>query len=112
MGCGCARDRRRAEQIDVVEAATRGSGCIVVRNARVDMYKNFMRLAVDKWGKITAFPDGIESTPDGPSVCAAEPNLSTVEFECVTDGAQEGGLDEGFDPDDPAMDLQDMALQS
>lgn len=75
-----------AEQIPVVQQ----SQVIVVRNAKIDMYKNFMRLAVDKWGKISAHPDGIASTPAAPASCAAEPNLSTVEYECVNEGFEEG----------------------
>lgn len=73
---------------------------MVVRNAKIDMYKNFIRLAVDKWGKLTAYPDGIASTPAPPDKVAEEPNLSSVEFECVNDDFPATDEGEGFDLND------------
>ena len=56
----------------------------MIRNSKVEMFKNFMRLSVDKWGKISAFPDGVESTPPAPDSVNLLQNLSTVEYECVS----------------------------
>ena len=49
-----------------------------MRNAKIDMFKGFMRLAVDKWGKIESYkpPKQFEALKDN--------NLSLVEYELVT----------------------------
>jgi replication factor A1 len=46
------------------------------------MFKNHMRLAVDKWGLIEA------ANPPFDFTIANEPNLSTVEYELVDDKAE------------------------
>lgn len=64
---------RIKDQIDVVQPGQ----TIIVRNGKVDMYKGFMRLAVDKWGKLEKAP-----TPASFEVNEKN-NLSAVEYELV-----------------------------
>lgn len=55
------------------------AGAIVeVRNAKVDMYKGSMRLAVDKWGIVKAAESPSELT------VKEDNNLSLIEFEMIT----------------------------
>jgi replication factor A1 len=70
---GCIILTARNEQLDIVKPGK----TIIVRNSKIDMFKGFMRLAVDKWGKI-------ESTKDEPFEVNQNNNLSTVEYELVT----------------------------
>lgn len=62
------------EQIDLVQPGK----TVIVRNAKIDMFKGFMRLAVDKWGKLEASPEIANFEVN------QENNLSTVEYELVT----------------------------
>ncbi|ETO04307.1 OB-fold nucleic acid binding domain containing protein [Reticulomyxa filosa] len=48
----------------------------VFRNAKVEMYRNFMRLAVDRWGLIELSNQKIESVDQ-------KKNLSQIEYELV-----------------------------
>jgi replication factor A1 len=50
---------------------------IIVRNAKIDMFKGFMRLAVDKWGKVEI------SEPATWEINTTN-NLSNIEYELVT----------------------------
>jgi len=63
----------RNAQVDVVQPGE----TIIARNAKVDMFKGFMRLAVDKWGKLEKAPEPasfeVSTTTD----------LSSVEYELV-----------------------------
>ncbi|KAL1828749.1 hypothetical protein DCAR_0208006 [Daucus carota subsp. sativus] len=62
----------RNDQVDLVkEGAT-----IILRNAKIDMFKGSMRLAVDKWGRV-------EGTEDATFAVKEESNLSLIEFEIV-----------------------------
>eukprot|EP00898_Chlorokybus_atmophyticus_P008492 jgi/Chlat1/8644/Chrsp87S08039 len=63
----------RNQQVDLMkEGAT-----VNVRNAKIDMFKGSMRLAVDKWGLVQpADPASFEPN--------TENNLSAVEYELVT----------------------------
>jgi len=70
---GCVILTARNDQIDVVQPGK----TIVVRNAKIDMFKGFMRLAVDKWGKVEL------SEPATFEVNATN-NLSNIEYELVT----------------------------
>ena len=56
----------------VVEGAS-----VTIRNAKVAMFRNHMRLAVDQWGLIEA-----ASEPLSESIDTAN-NLSNVEYELV-----------------------------
>lgn len=63
----------RNAQVDLMVA----DKTINVRNAKIDMYKGSMRLAVDKWGLIEAS----ETTLDEP--VKVDYDLSAVEYELV-----------------------------
>ncbi|CAL0303878.1 unnamed protein product [Lupinus luteus] len=62
----------RNEQVDLM---TPGS-TVILRNAKIDMFKGSMRLAVDKWGRI-------EVTEPATFVVKEDNNLSLVEYELV-----------------------------
>lgn len=49
---------------------------VVLRNAKIDMFKGSMRLAVDKWGRI-------ELAEPGKFQVKEDNNLSLVEYELV-----------------------------
>lgn len=49
---------------------------VILRNAKIDMFKGSMRLAVDKWGRI-------EVIEPEKFVVKEENNLSLVEYELV-----------------------------
>lgn len=49
---------------------------VILRNAKIDMFKGSMRLAVDKWGRV-------EVTEPADFVVKVENNLSLVEYELV-----------------------------
>jgi hypothetical protein len=49
---------------------------IILRNAKIDMFKGSMRLAVDKWGRV-------EVTEPAEFVVKEDNNLSLVEYELV-----------------------------
>lgn len=51
-------------------------GTLILRNAKIEMYRGSMRLAVDRWGRIEA------SEPAGFAV-KEDSNLSLIEFEMV-----------------------------
>ena len=60
---------------------------VILRNARIDMFKGSMRLAVDKWGRI-------EVTEPANFVVKEDNNLSLVEYELVN-VQEEGGAPPG-----------------
>ncbi|XP_031105054.1 uncharacterized protein At4g28440-like [Ipomoea triloba] len=60
---------------DQVDAMTVGS-TVILRNAKIDMFKGSMRLAVDKWGRV-------EVTEPASFVVKEDNNLSLVEYELV-----------------------------
>ncbi|CAK9325227.1 unnamed protein product [Citrullus colocynthis] len=62
----------RNDQVDQVKPGT----TIILRNAKIDMFKGSMRLAVDKWGRI-------EVTEPEDFVVKEDNNLSLVEYELV-----------------------------
>ena len=49
---------------------------VILRNAKIDMFKGSMRLAVDKWGRI-------EVTEPANFVVKENNNLSLIEYELV-----------------------------
>lgn len=49
---------------------------IILRNAKIDMFKGSMRLAVDKWGRV-------EVTEPATFTAKEDNNLSLVEYELV-----------------------------
>ncbi|KAL5989472.1 hypothetical protein ACLOJK_010364 [Asimina triloba] len=50
---------------------------VILRNAKIDMFKGSMRLAVDKWGRV-------EVTEPAKFVVKEDNNLSLVEYELVS----------------------------
>ena len=61
--------------IDAIDLMKSGT-TVILRNAKIHMFKGSMRLAVDKWGCI-------EVTEDAQFVVKEENNLSLVEYELV-----------------------------
>ncbi|XWS63660.1 hypothetical protein CRYUN_Cryun06bG0120200 [Craigia yunnanensis] len=62
----------RNEQVDLMKEGT----TVTLRNAKIDMFKGSMRLAVDKWGRVeVAEPASFTVKEDN--------NLSLIEFELV-----------------------------
>ncbi|KAI4299420.1 hypothetical protein L6164_032886 [Bauhinia variegata] len=62
----------RNEQVDLMKPGN----TVILRNAKIDMFKGSMRLAVDKWGRI-------EVTEPAKFVVKEDNNLSLVEYELV-----------------------------
>ncbi|PSS05834.1 Nucleic acid-binding, OB-fold protein [Actinidia chinensis var. chinensis] len=62
----------RNDQVDMVKAGT----TVILRNAKIDMFKGSMRLAVDKWGRIEVAEPASFEVKEGN-------NLSLVEYELV-----------------------------
>ncbi|CAK9156081.1 unnamed protein product [Ilex paraguariensis] len=62
----------RNEQVDAMKPNT----TVILRNAKIDMFKGSMRLAVDKWGRV-------EVTEPAKFVVKEDNNLSLVEYELV-----------------------------
>ncbi|GMH11077.1 hypothetical protein Nepgr_012918 [Nepenthes gracilis] len=62
----------RNDQIDTMKPGT----TVILRNAKIDMFKGSMRLAVDKWGRV-------EVTEPANFVVKEDNNLSLVEYELV-----------------------------
>eukprot|EP00250_Pteridium_aquilinum_P016034 c22907_g1_i1 orf=603-1043(-) len=63
----------RNEQVDLMNPGV----TVNLRNARIDMFKGCMRLAVDKWGRV-------EVTEPSDFVVKEDNNLSSVEYELVS----------------------------
>ena len=54
---------------------------LVIRNCFVELYQNTnIRLSVNKWGKISAYPDGVNSTPSPPLSINSLFHLSKIDF--------------------------------
>ncbi|XP_077212479.1 uncharacterized protein At4g28440-like [Tasmannia lanceolata] len=62
----------RNEQVDLMTPGT----TVILRNAKIDMFKGSMRLAVDKWGRV-------EVTEPANFIVQEDNNLSLVEYELV-----------------------------
>jgi len=62
----------RNDQVDLMKPET----TVILRNAKIDMFKGSMRLAVDKWGRI-------EATEPAKFIVKEDNNLSLVEYELV-----------------------------
>ncbi|KAM7279129.1 hypothetical protein ACFE04_006263 [Oxalis oulophora] len=63
----------RNQQVDMMQSGA----TIILRNARIDMFKGSMRLGVDKWGRV-------EVADPADFVIKEDNNLSLVEYELVT----------------------------
>jgi hypothetical protein len=76
--------RARDEQIDVLQDIADRSGAVILRNTTLELYQGkHVRLAVTKWGKISAFPDHVPSTPVPPSVLNRDRNFSMINLSVV-----------------------------
>mmetsp|Transcript_3454 Transcript_3454/g.7191 ORF Transcript_3454/g.7191 Transcript_3454/m.7191 type:complete len:694 (+) Transcript_3454:11-2092(+) len=77
--------RARDEQIDVLRRVSeQEGGAIVLRNCTMELYQGkHLRLAVSKWGKMTPYPDGIQSTPPPPASMNRELNFSLVDLNII-----------------------------
>jgi len=64
--------------VDVMKPGT----TVILRNAKIDMFKGTMRLAVDKWGRIELTEPAIFTVKE-------DNNISLVEYELVS-VAEEG----------------------
>ncbi|XP_061983296.1 uncharacterized protein At4g28440-like [Populus nigra] len=62
----------RNDQVDLMKPGT----TVILRNAKIDMFKGSMRLAVDKWGRV-------EVTEPAEFEVKEDNNLSLVEYELV-----------------------------
>lgn len=62
----------RNEQVDLMKPGA----TVILRNAKIDMFKGSMRLAVDKWGRV-------EVTDPADFTVKEDNNLSLVEYELV-----------------------------
>ncbi|XP_057949241.1 uncharacterized protein At4g28440-like [Malania oleifera] len=62
----------RNDQVDLMKP----DATVIVRNAKIDMFKGSMRLAVDKWGRV-------ELADPAKFVVKEDNNLSLVEYELV-----------------------------
>ena len=71
----CSFDNNQCLNHFAVEVMKPGT-TVILRNAKIDMFKGSMRLAVDKWGRI-------EVTDPANFVVKEDNNLSLVEYELV-----------------------------
>ncbi|KAL0724075.1 hypothetical protein Bca4012_038674 [Brassica carinata] len=71
---GCILFTARNDQVDVM----RTGATVTLRNAKIDMFKDTMRMAVDKWGLIQVVTDPVSFEVN------RQNNLSLVEYELVT----------------------------
>uniref|UniRef100_A0A1J3F0Y3 Single-stranded DNA binding protein Ssb-like OB fold domain-containing protein n=1 Tax=Noccaea caerulescens TaxID=107243 RepID=A0A1J3F0Y3_NOCCA len=69
---GCILFTARNDQVDLIKSGA----TVILRNAKIDMFKGTMRMAVDKWGLIEV-TDPVSFEVD------RENNLSLVEYELV-----------------------------
>lgn len=63
----------RNEQVDLMKEGV----TVILRNAKIDMFKGCMRLAVDKWGRV-------EVKEPSSIIVKEDNNLSLVEYELVS----------------------------
>lgn len=86
--------RARDTQIDMLQEVSNKNGAIVLRNCSLELYQGkHLRLAVTKWGKLSAYPDDIASTPIPPKAINHELNFSLVDINVVTEEAPESSDD-------------------
>ncbi|XP_057851497.2 uncharacterized protein At4g28440 [Cryptomeria japonica] len=64
----------RNEQVDLMKPGS----TVILRNAKIDMFKTSMRLAVDKWGRVE-----LTQPEDDEFQVKHDNNLSLVEYELV-----------------------------
>ncbi|EOA38651.1 hypothetical protein CARUB_v10010570mg [Capsella rubella] len=69
---GCILFTARNDQVDLMKTGA----TVILRNARIDLFKDTMRMGVDKWGLI-------EVTNPAPFEVNRGNNLSLIEYEVV-----------------------------
>ncbi|CAH9142078.1 unnamed protein product [Cuscuta epithymum] len=69
---GCILFTARNDQVDLMNPGS----TVILRNAKIDMFKGCMRVAVDKWGRI-------EVTEAASFDVKEDNNLSLIEYELV-----------------------------
>jgi len=71
----------RNDQVDLMKPGT----TVNLRNAKIDMFKGSMRLAVDKWGRVEVVDKWgrVEVTEPAEITVKEDNNLSLVEYELV-----------------------------
>lgn len=95
--------RARDDQIDILQGIADRSGAVVLRNTTLELYQGkHIRLAVTKWGKISAYPDHVPSTPVPPSVLNRDRNFSMINLSVVANEMpskdyQTGGQNQDID---------------
>ncbi|WZZ16774.1 hypothetical protein YC2023_109863 [Brassica napus] len=72
IGAISARNVRDPRAMDLMKEGT----TVTLRNAKIDMYKGSMRLAVDKWGRV-------EVTETASFKVKEDTNMSLIEYELV-----------------------------
>ena len=76
--------RARDDQIDLLREISDRKGAAVLRNATLELYQGrHIRLAVTKWGKLTAYPDQVASTPAPPSRMNDDRYFSFIDLSAV-----------------------------
>jgi hypothetical protein len=76
--------RARDEQIDILSDISKRSGAVVLRNCTLELYQGkHMRMAITKWGKLSAYPDHVASTPPPPSKMNQDRNFSLIDLSLV-----------------------------
>jgi replication factor A1 len=76
--------RARDDQISLLQEISSREGAVVLRNCSIELFQGkFIRLAVNKWGKVVPFPDGISSTPTLPTMMNDTLQLSIVDVSDV-----------------------------
>jgi len=56
-------------------------GAVVLRNVSLELNRGKLRLLISKFGKISAYPDDLQSTPTPPSIMNQNTNLSTMDVD-------------------------------
>ncbi|EPS71301.1 hypothetical protein M569_03460, partial [Genlisea aurea] len=69
----------RNHQVDMMKPGS----TVVLRNAKIDMFKGCMRLAVDKWGRIEVKERAAAAAAAATFVVKEDNNLSLIEYELV-----------------------------
>lgn len=78
--------RCRDNQITTLQEISEQKGAVILRNCNIELYQGkFIRLGVNKWGKISPYPDLVESTPKPPDVMNKSLNLSIVDVDDIFD---------------------------
>lgn len=76
--------RARDDQIDLLQEISEKSGAVVLRNCTMELYQGkHLRLAITKWGKLSAYPDNVASTPNPPLKMNMQLNYSAVDLNLV-----------------------------